>query len=179
MAEIFTALGTWVLACITFFLVRGQIKESERATGLQLFAQLTHDFQDPYMRQLRNDFSARLFFYREKREPVPDPLEDVTVLDFLENIAHLTKSEVLEKTIIWNYFSVAVEGYWYAVRDSIADLRKRENDDDLYRDLEWLSEAMSMISARRKGRDASERPTQEKIRDFLASEMKLYCADQK
>lgn len=177
MAETFTAIGTWILAAITFWLVRGQIAESKRATGLQLFTQLTHDFQDPNMRVQRKNFASGLLYYRKKKQPALNPLNDETVLEFFENIAHLTKSGVLEKTIIWNYFSVAVEGYWYAVRDLITDLRKHEDDDDLYRDLEWLSEEFSMITAKRKGRDTSERPPQDKISSYLESEVCLHLAD--
>ena len=176
-AEIYTALGTWALAAITFCLVRRQTTESKRATGLQLFTQITHDFQDPIMRKLRKQFAAGLLYYRQNKQPVLDPLADETVLEFLENIAHLTRSEVLEKTIIWNYFSVAIEGYWYAVRDLITDYRIKENDNDLYRDLEWLSEEFAKITAKRKGRDASERPTQKKIDGYLYSEMDLRSVD--
>jgi hypothetical protein len=102
MAEIFTALGTWVLVVITFCLVRGQITEAKSATGLQLFTQLAHDFQDASMRMQRMNFAVGLLYARQSKQPANGPLvtnllADETVLEFLENLAHPTRGEMIEK----------------------------------------------------------------------------------
>ncbi|RQP38369.1 DUF4760 domain-containing protein [Burkholderia ubonensis] len=176
-AAIVTAAATVAMAIITFGLVRAQIAEAKRSTGLQLFAQLTRDFQDPTMRGLRRAFATKLLSARLYPDQAEKPLTDETVLEFFEHLAHLTREQVLETRIVWNYFSVAVEGYWHAARDFVTDLRHRESDTELYCELEWLAEKFAQLTARRHGRSAPERPSSDKINDYLRSEQTLHPWD--
>ena len=63
-ATIATAIASWALACVTVWMVRAQIREAKRATGLQLFVQLAQDFQSPAMRGLRRAFATELLIAR-------------------------------------------------------------------------------------------------------------------
>ncbi|MBB6582226.1 hypothetical protein HXP36_10815 [Ralstonia solanacearum] len=153
-------------------MVSAQIGEAKRATGLQLFTQLARDFQDPAMRGLRRVFASELLAAR-LHDPVRRPLADETVLEFFENLAHLTRDKVLDRRIVWNYFSVAVEGYWYAAKDYVIALRTTDRDSELYCDLEWLSTELTKITSKRTRQIVPRSPSPEKVNDFLRSEQSL------
>lgn len=171
-ATIATAIASWVLAGVTVWMVRAQTGEAKRATGLQLFAQVARDFQDPGIRNLRRAFATELLISR-LHDPKRKPLADESVLEFFENLAHLTRDRVLDPRIVWNYFSVAVEGYWHASKDFVFALRAAEHDDELYSDLEWLATELATITSTRAHKEAPQSPAPERVNDYLRSEQAL------
>lgn len=106
-------------------------------------------------------------------EPQRKPLADETILEFFENLAHLTRDHVLNHHVVCNYFSVAIEGYWHASRDFVIVLRAAERDTELYSDLEWLATELASISAKRARRPVPLSRTREKMNDYLRSEQAL------
>ncbi|WP_104656986.1 DUF4760 domain-containing protein [Ralstonia insidiosa] len=170
-ATIATAVASWALAAVTVGVVCAQIREAKRATGLQLFVLLTQDFQSPAMRSLRRAFATELLIAR-LHEPQRKPLADETVLEFFENLAHLTRDKVLERQIVWNYFSVTVDSYWHASQSFIGSLRVAEGDAELYVDLEWLAKELAAITSKRQQR-GYQPPQAERVNDFLRSEQSL------
>ncbi|HDR9483228.1 TPA: hypothetical protein QDC20_000327 [Burkholderia aenigmatica] len=171
-ATIATAIASWLLAGVTMWMVRVQIGEAKRATGLQLFSQIVRDFQEPGMRSLRRAFATELLAAR-LHEPTRNPLTDESVLEFFENLAYLTRDRVLDRRIVWNYFSIAVEGYWHACRDFVFALRTAELDEDLYSDLEWLATEMASITLEHARRQALQSHTPERVNEYLRSEQAL------
>ncbi len=180
-ANALIAYGTWALALLNLALVgvtmsaaKRQTAEAKRATGLQLFAQLVREYQDPSMRALRRKFATRLLQARTfPHDPEVDPLTDESVLEFFENLANLTRTSVLENTVVWSYFSVAIDGYWHAVRDHVSALRQQEGEEDWYREFENLSEDFARMSAQRCGRHDPKRPSPETVERYLRSETNL------
>ncbi|AVA38253.1 DUF4760 domain-containing protein [Cupriavidus metallidurans] len=174
-ASVATAVASWVLAGVTVWMVRSQIGEAKRATGLQLFTQLARDFQDPAMRSLRRAFAAELLAARTHglHDQNLRPLADETVLEFFENLAHLTRDRVLERRIVRNYFSVAVVAYWRASKEYVMALRAFSRDTELYSDLEWLSAELSPITSMKSGVIIPQTPSSQAINDFLRAEQSL------
>jgi hypothetical protein len=174
--EMYTATGTWALAIVTLLAVaisfrfaQQQIKESKKSTGLQLFVQLTRDYQSPEMRELRKQFAAIILANRQPKahhSPV-SPLSDQTVLDFFENISHLTKDNVLEKKIVWNYFCDSILNYWHSISPYVTNMRNEINDQSLFEDFEWLCNEFIMLN---KGI----RPDDNRLKNFLESEAYLF-----
>ena len=179
--ELWTAIGTWIVALVTavlaagtIYLVKSQIAEQKKATGLQLFVQLTHDFQVDDMRRLRTQFARALLAHRGSSQVDSDPLSDETVVEFFENLAHLTKSGILDLQMVWNYFSIAVECYWLAVRDLIGEMRRTEDEDlDLYRDWQWLAEEFLRLDGCRRSLSVPYEPSKQRVEGYLQSEVKL------
>lgn len=167
-----TALGTWALVLATCWFMRSQLAEAKRATGLQLFAQLVQDYQRPEMRNLRRTFALQCKLAGGKSGVSLVCATDETVLEFFENLAHLTLDKVLEEKVVWSYFSVAVEGYWHASQSMIEELRQREGDDKLYERMEALSNRFAALTegARGKGIYFS---TADRVQAYLDSEAAL------
>ena len=160
--ETWTAWGTWALVVVTWvsifvtiWFIRKQIRASKEASALQLFVQLTGEFQDQRMRHLRKTLARYLHARLADSATAIDPLADDTVLQFFENIGYLTHIGFLDNNVIWNYFSHHICGYWTAAKPEIEALRRMPGNRDLYDEMEWLHNEMLRLD-RIKGHDRTE-----------------------
>ena len=172
-ASVLTALGSWALVLCALYAVWRQTKVTRDTTSVQLFLNVSNQYQLPEMRRLRGKFAKSLLSSKNKEDM------DESVLEFFETLAHLTRRGMLERQMVWNTFSIESRIYWFAAEPYVRTLRGKYNDPTLYEELEWLNRTMvKMETARRHKTEAEVQVTPDQRDDFLRSEANMPTANE-
>ncbi|MCI4320465.1 MAG: DUF4760 domain-containing protein [Thermoplasmata archaeon] len=145
---LWTAVGAWVLAIGTLFLMYWQTRESRRLNSANTVMGLREKFDSARMRVARRHLSERL---------LAGKVEDVTnldVLNFFELVGAQTFRKILDEEMVWEAFGNWVTSYYAAVRqpdDLIGRLRQTTEDPLIFGKLEWLNERIIRRDRRELG----------------------------
>jgi hypothetical protein len=145
---LWTAVGAWVLAIGTLFLMYWQTRESRRLNSANTVMGLREKFDSPRMRAARRHLSERL---------LAGKVEDITnldVLNFFELVGAQTYRKILDEEMVWEAFGNWVTSYYTAVRqphDLIGRLRESTEDPLIFGKLQWLNERVLRMDRRQLG----------------------------
>jgi len=112
------------------------LRKTHLSNSAKMVLDLYGRFDAKEMRALRKAFSVRLL---DTETPLDLIIEETAVLDFLEDIGHQTKRDVLDEEMVRMAFGWYVGGYYLAVtspKDWLAEARQK--DPLFYGELEWL-----------------------------------------
>jgi len=133
---------------------------------------LVGNFDSNDMRHHRRQFAKALLDHRDGI----DPSKDIPALQFLEEVAYMTRRGVLDKGMVWNSFFWYLGYYYPAVTsgpDLLEEARRRTHCTALYREIAWLYKELCRVDAREEGALHYVPPSDEDIRRFLQDESKL------
>ena len=161
------AYGTWATVICALVIVWLQNRAAKRLTCLQLFVQLSSQYESADMKASRARLAGALI-------DNPATLEiDDSILSFFETVATLERKSLLEKDLIWSAFSVDVCCYWQALRHYVLEARENLGDKTLFEEFERLAGRFDSRSTRMaphyRGSDALSR--------FLEFEKRRYSGD--
>ena len=133
--NLLTMLGIWVGIAAALYAVWQQNRNEKELACVQLFLQLTQQYDSEDMQRKRTALADALL-----KNPGENEIDD-TVLTFFENVAHLKRRGLLEDEMTWNFFSVDVIFFYAAVDHYIRYMRTKFNAQDLFVEFENLSKA--------------------------------------
>lgn len=132
LISLFSALGTWGAIVGAAFVLWRQNKKAKELTCLQLYLQLSAQYDSPEMNIRR----ARL---AEKLLNDPETLDiDDTLLVFYENVGLMLERDLLDIDLVDNVFGYDVRHYWHSLEHYVKYARKF--DDTLYIYFEYLKD---------------------------------------
>lgn len=158
----YTALAAWAAVGCALLVVWLQNRKAKQLACLQLFVQISAQYDSADMQQVRAELAAQLL-----ADPKALDISDC-LLVFYENVAILHRRELLDKELVRNTFSIDVVSYWKALKHYVDDSRKtwgKEFGPDFYSEFERLAKVFLEETEGRPISDAA------KI-DFLKSEVK-------
>lgn len=168
VAAIVTAIGTWALVIGTIIAIRMQIRDNRIVSGVSLIMQMAREYATDY-RDTRRRVSRSI--QRKKKKILNQ--DDYFLLSFFETLGYLARRGMVDKEMIWNEFSIKILGWWPAYEEYIADLRKKDEDETLYEEFEYLYNEILALETKR--RHISETQTifpGAKLQEFLNGESK-------
>jgi hypothetical protein len=133
----FTAWGTWAAVGCALFAVWWQVVASRNLNRVQLFLQLSAQYESTDMHHKRAKLAKTLLADRTSYQ-----LDD-TVLVFFETLGHLTRVKYLDTDLVSTAFSVDVCNYWSALEPYIAHVRKELSDNTMFCEFEGLYDLLS------------------------------------
>ncbi|MCI4351488.1 MAG: hypothetical protein L3K15_08260 [Thermoplasmata archaeon] len=139
---LWTAVGAWVLALGTLFLMYWQTRENRRLNSASTVMDLREKFDSPRMRTARRHLSERLL------EGKVDDITNLEVVTFFELVGAQTFRKILDQEMVWEAFGNWITSYYFALRqpnDLIGHLRETTQDPLIFLKFEWLSK---MVDAR-------------------------------
>lgn len=164
------ATSSGVIVALVFHIKN--LANTRLSNSAKMVLDLVNIFDSEEFLRHRSHFAHMLLHDRDKI----DPRRDCPVLEFLEELAYMTKRRVLDKGMVWNSFFWIIEHYYPAVTATPNLLEKARQDHHsftLYRELMWLYPELCTICAREEGSSAYMAPSAEDIRGFLEDEIKL------
>jgi hypothetical protein len=166
-AEIFVAVGTWVIAGATIWLVKGQLSIAKEQRKIQLFLELRKEFDDLLI-------TARKLLARQLLDGTPHEEINEPVMNFFEDMGMLVRRDYVHREMIWDTFSYYAIRWWSGCKDYIAKERADKGDDTLFRDYEGVVETIYKDEIRKRHKTRTElEPTSVEIRRFLGEEAAL------
>lgn len=171
---------TWVLAERSAIHAEDSAKLAERTAIYQhltsaasILTTMSLAFETPDLLRRRRMSAMRLLDERNRDQI--DLCDSESVLDFLEQVAFLTRRGVLDLEMVWNNFSWHIERYYQAATsptDLIAKARNKHDSPSLYIEIEWLREKLGDIRQETAG-EARKVLTPHQIKEFLIHETNL------
>lgn len=135
MVNLLTMIGIWAGIFAALYAMWQQNKIARELACVQLFLQLTQQYDSEDMQRKRELLASALL-----KNPNDCEIDD-TVLTFFENLAHLCRRGLLEDEMTWNFFSVDVIFFHAAVVHYIQFMRAKFNALDLFVEFENLSKS--------------------------------------
>ncbi len=167
-ALLYTAIaawGTWATVGCALLIVWVQNRAAKRLTCLQLFVQIAAQYDSADMQRIRARLADRLLADSTTLE-----VED-SLLVLFENLAILTRRDLLDYELVWNTFGFDVPRYWWVLRHYIEHCRKKHSDSSLFEEFEKLSERLRLSERSPLGTHLSQpNLTSEESHDFLHHE---------
>ncbi len=137
-----------------------------------MVSELVNAFDSNDIRVHRRIFANALLHERSKI----DLSRDYVALQFLEEIAYMTRRGVLDKGMVWNSFFWFLEPYYLSLRqapDLILAVRQQEQSRTVYREIEWLYKELCKVSVKEDGLSEYIPIAKEKITKRLLDETNL------
>ena len=179
-ADSWTAIGTWVLALGTLYLVHRQIRssteqlESSKSESLQhignayriasesltqqkllessrSITDFRHRYRSDDMAHQRQGLATWLLTY-DTSSPTLKGINDLP-LNIFETVGFLTRKKALDDEMVWCEFCYPVTHYYQALKNrGIVDHVRTSLGDDqtIFREFEWLAKALMKIDARER-----------------------------
>jgi hypothetical protein len=168
--EIALALGTWLLAGATIWLVWEQrramrAQEEISRTDLRVRTQLlfADRFDSPQIVRHRATLARQLLDHASHDEI------DEESLSFFEDLGLFYRRGFLDEELIWSTFGFYVVRWWMATYEYIKEERQRTSDHTIFSDFEKLTGAFRKLDA-----DAPlPEPTTSELKAFLRDEANL------
>ena len=186
-----TAYASWALVLITFVLAgitflgvwsqkedalkqyeyqrkdtEAQREDAKALLSAQISVEMDKQFDSPEMRNARRRLAAELLSKKEVTE--------TRLLDFFDKVAMYTHQDLIDQDIVYSSYSYWLERYWPAIKTSIEEFRKLENDSGFYQDTEELYGEMLADDAKELGKSVDQvAPSKKEIRRFLEEEATL------
>jgi hypothetical protein len=147
------------------------------SNSAKMVLDLAGNFNSEEMRSHRRNLANTLISNRNKPDQKElDICRDNPALEFLEEVAYMTKRGVLDLGMVWNSFNWYIEFYYRAVtnpKNIIEEARCRIKSRTLYREIEWLYGQLCKYSIKEKDAAQYIPPSEEEIRRFLEDESTL------
>ena len=150
---------TFVLAGGTLYFMRRQVEDAKRVAAVDLFMQVTAQWDTKEMRLERAEIC-----YRGKQGFPPFRQNATAVIEYFESVGYLAKEGHLDIKMLFNELSVYTKYYWAMVSREAMQMRKDFNDETLYENAEWL---VKELEKRDRGFKC---PTSEELVQFCKSE---------
>jgi hypothetical protein len=187
MWEAGTAIGTWILAAITWYLAW----ETKKAVNRQIDAQM--NAQHALLQEQRKVHSVDVMinFHREwhsaqmvsSRRIFAQGLRDhaksidessVRVLSFFENLGLFSHYYNLNMEIIWNQYCYYIKNYWILSENNIKAVRESTKDFTHYDQFEWVYKQVIEIDGKERSVSTEvARSNNEEIKAFIQQECDL------
>jgi hypothetical protein len=175
-AEIATAIGTWAVAGVTWWLVletkrhlsrQNEITKDNLAAELQL--KLEDKFDDPYMLRERTKL-AKQIQAKAHHDDIQEP-----VMDFFESVGAMVRRGYLDKELAHCAFCHHCIHWWSITKDYVFDERKRQNNDHtMYDEFQNLVDVFYEIESKKRNLSRAQlEPSTLLITQFLEDESKL------
>src|SRR5262249_3611704 len=110
------AVGTWVVAGATLWLVKGQLFTAKEQQKIQLYLELRREF-DGHLLPAREILAGQLL------DEKPHEEINETVLNFFEDMGMLLRRGYLNGEMIWDTFGYYARVWWSACGDYIRQER--------------------------------------------------------
>jgi hypothetical protein len=186
-----TALGTWALVGVTYFLIKRQIDTAREQMKTQIdisreemkaqtdiareqmkvsiLINLIDKFDSDSMKLARSKLANQILTKCDHYE-----IQE-TVINIFEDIGTFLRRDYLDKELVWASFSFHVINWWSALKGYIGDERKRQHDDStIFEDFEKLVNTMYEVeSLKRKKPRADLEPDSDDIKQFLEDEVNV------
>jgi hypothetical protein len=179
LASLGTALGTWALALITFWLVKQQLRISQE----ELQARLRMSQEELQVRNqlsLENRFdsaplvSARKALAAQFLQQALHKDIDEDVMNFFESLGMFLRRGYLDPELTWAAFSFNAIRWWSACKDYITAERDRQKDETIFAEFQRLTDRLYEIEERERRKIRSElEPSPSEIQEFLEGERDL------
>jgi hypothetical protein len=186
-----TAIASWALVFVTWFVVTKQIKKAKEDMQEQI--NVSREGLREQLQMGRNDLKVRLqISYEDKfdsqsliseRKKLAEqlftntPHSDIqeTVMNFFESVGMLLRKEYFDLDMAWSAFSFYAIRWWSATKDYIFEERRLEHDDDtIFKDFEEFVDAMYKYETEKRHLSrASLEPSKQDVERFLESEKNL------
>lgn len=125
------------------------LKQVHASNSAKMVFDLVATFNSAEMKKNRGNFANAI---KNKKSSI-DVTKDCPVLEFFEEVAYMTRREILDEGMVWNSFSWWFEPYYMAVRkvgkDIIKEARDKSNMPSLFCEIDWLYYRM-LESTRKK-----------------------------
>lgn len=150
-------------------LIRMEHVDAREMVRVQIGLEMTKRFDSPEMRRNRRAL-AKAFIHH----PASVASTDWRVFDFFETLAeYRAQHRIDEETVRTNFYYYLVY-YWTLGESEIKEYRKEENDPNLYRDFENLTEELMRSEAKYRDIPVDRlRPNTARVSAFLKDEMTL------
>lgn len=168
--ETVTLVGTVITVIATLIGIWWQMRKQWLLHSASMVTSLSDRYDSADMRVDRKTFN-RMIVETRNGQPA-DFLGYLPVLLFFEHIGHLVRRHALDKLMVWNRFGWEVLCYYTALTrpsNKLEEIRKKETDESVYEEFEWLSKHMSALYSRR-GITGATQPTDAQVDRFLALE---------
>lgn len=146
--------------------IEQQRDDAQSLLDVQISIELDKQFDSPEMRHARRSLASQLLNKKEVTES--------RVNDFFDKLGMYTHLKRINKDIAYQSYSYWVERYWPAIKASIEEFRKLENDPGYYQDYEELYGEMLTGDAKELGKSVDQvAPSKSEIHRFLVEEATL------
>lgn len=140
---------------------QAQRDDAKTLLSVQISVEMDKQFDSTEMRQARRRLAAQLLNKQEVTE--------ARVIDFFDKLAMYTHQDLIDQDIVSQSYSYWLERYWPAIKISIEEFRKQENDAGFYQDVEELY--VDMVADDTK--EGLRVPSKNEIQRFLREEATL------
>jgi len=162
------AWGTWATVLCALVVVWSQNRSSKRIACLQLFVQLSAQYDSSDMRGIRRRLADKLLSDLKSVE-----VEDSLPLYF-ENLAILSRRRLLDRDLMWNTFVFDVPRYWHVLKHYVEFCRKKFANPAIYEEFQLLA---TQLSSQTRSPLGTELPpldlSEDDIREFLRYESRI------
>ena len=164
-----TAIASWVMVVITWFLIRSQIKLSKEDLKVRLQTNYEEKFDSPSMIAERKRLAEQLLS-NASHEDIQEP-----VMNFFESVGILLRREYLDEEMVWTGFSFHAIRWWSACKDYILQERRLQNNDDtIFREFEELVDELYEFEAEERYLTRAQlEPSKQDLQRFLEAEKNL------
>jgi hypothetical protein len=160
-----SAYGSWAAVGCALLIVWLQSRSAKRLTGLQLFIQVSAQYDSGDMQLIRARIAGLLLADSKTLQ-----LDDSLLVHY-ENVAILLRRGLLDRELVWNIYSHDVPRYWHAVRHYAEISRQKASDPTLYEEFENLAKSFQYVNRSPLGtRIAHRELTPDDISEFLTNE---------
>jgi hypothetical protein len=163
-----TAIASWVLVGITFYLISNQIQISKNDLQVRIQLNFEERFESESFIRIRKNSSSQLLMKKGFKGIHEE------ILNFFESIGMLLRKKYFDEEMAWIGFGYYAIRYWEAYKEYIHAERARVKDDTLYTEFEFLKDQMYAIEMlKRKLTQEEIKIKPEEITDFLSEECNL------
>lgn len=186
-----TAIASWALVFVTWFVVSKQIKVAREDMQKQI--KVSHDGLQEQLKMSRNDLKVRLqisyedkfdsqSLISERKKLAEHLLTDTshseiqeTVLNFFESVGMMLRKEYFDPDMVWLAFSFYAIRWWSVTKDYISEERRLEHDDNtIFEDFEYLVDEMYKFEMEKRHLSRAKlEPSKQDVERFLETEKNL------
>jgi len=130
-----SAYGAWAAVGCALLIVWLQTRSAKRLLGLQLFIQISAQYDSWDMQRIRARLANCLL-----EDDATLELDDSLLVHY-ENVAILLRRGLLDQELVWNIYGHDVPRYWLAVRHYVEEARQGASDPTLYEEFENLAKS--------------------------------------
>lgn len=154
-STLLTALASWALVFITWYLIRKQIKSGKKDLLIRLERDLVKRFESELLEERKK--LANQLLNNVSHEEIQEP-----VLNFFEDVGFYLKRKYLDKEFVWHDFAYYSIHWWYVLKEYIDEERKRHEDDNtIFASFEYLAREMKKFDDK-KVREMNKRKNKNK-----------------
>ncbi|MGA2624464.1 MAG: DUF4760 domain-containing protein [Bacteroidota bacterium] len=164
-----TALASWTLVFVTWYLVRRQLQMARDDMKVRLQTTYEEKFDSPALIAERKRLAEQLL----SNAPHADMQE--VVMNFFESVGMLLRRGYFDLDMAWSAFSFYAVRWWSATKDYIAEERRVENNDTtIFEEFENLVDAMYRFEIEKRHLTRAQlEPSKQDLERFLETEKNL------